>query len=114
LRVNCEYLGLFGVNDKKKYSQNWLYYANNTPFWRERILEFNGNVDETFKIIVFDTLENEESFYKTNDLEPEEQTSRVLDNLWLKSYVSMSWSDFYVKYGSKSVYRQLKIHKKKI
>jgi hypothetical protein len=112
--VTCEYLGLFGVNDKKKYSQNWLYYANNTPFWRERILEFNGNVDETFKIIVFDTLENEESFYNTYDLEPEEQTSRVLDNLWLKSYVSMSWSDFYVKYGSKSVYRQLKIHKKKI
>jgi hypothetical protein len=112
--VTCEYLGLFGVNDKKKYSQNWLYYANNTPFWRERILEFNGNVDETFKIIVFDTLQNEESFYNTYDLEPEEQTSRVLDNLWLKSYVSMSWSDFYVKYGSKSVYRQLKIHKKKI
>ena len=66
-RVN---LGL-SVHDIYK---NWDVYCFNTPFWNEKFKEYNGKLIDGK--VVFDTEENEESFYEHYGYEVDEYPSR--------------------------------------
>jgi hypothetical protein len=52
------YLSLFQLKREKldirdAYLNNWLYYTLDTPFWREKIRENNGIINDKDKIVYF-------------------------------------------------------------
>jgi hypothetical protein len=106
----CSEIDLNPFNCKEKYKDNWLYYSRSTPFWNERIMEFNGIIDVLTKEVIFEDEEMEEEFQKKYDYEPDEQSSSLKNKIWsTQPYNDISWSDFYKKYGSDSVFRIVKV-----
>ena len=61
-----------GLDIKKEYFTNWLYYASFSPIWMKRILEYNGRVFN--KTVVFDNEEDEEKFNEKYYYDTDEQT----------------------------------------
>ena len=113
-KQTCNDLGLIGFDFKKKHCDNWLYYANQTPIWNERILEFQGKSDKLTRTIIFDDEDNEESFYEKYGLDPDEQSIFLKNRIWSSEIsVNISLAEFNTKYGQYSVFRTVRIHKDK-
>jgi len=85
-------------NSKNIYHyENWLYYASRSPLWRIRISRHNGTIDNENKTIVFNSVENEETFYNLYNYEPDEQSLEV-QTKWIGNKEYESWDHIYEKH----------------
>jgi hypothetical protein len=84
------------------YWYHWLYYANKSPIWAERINTYGGKLNHESHSIDFDTEDLEEAFYDKYNLEPDEQPKQLHEmNIGIGLEEQMSWLEFYEKYASK-------------
>ena len=83
--INCsDKLHLFrlsrheeGIDIKKCYREDWLYYCSSTPYWREKIREYGGVIKDETRVVVFESEIKEELFMEECWLEPDEQPMSV-------------------------------------
>jgi hypothetical protein len=84
------------------YWYHWLYYANKSPIWAERISINGGKLNHESHSVYFDTVDLEEAFYDKYGLEPDEQPKQVQEmNIGTGLEEQMSWAEFYEKYAYK-------------
>lgn len=113
-KLTCNDLGLIGFDSKEKHKENWLYYANATPIWNERILMFNGKSDKLTRSIVFGDDASEECFHNMYNYDVDEGSTYLKNKIWSsESSVDISLSEFYKKYGDDCIYRTVRICKNK-
>lgn len=62
------------VIQSENYKNYWLYYANRSPIWKERILEHGGVIDDLTCKITFPDETHEYLFYEKYGYEPDEQS----------------------------------------
>jgi hypothetical protein len=83
--INCsDKLHLFrlsrheeGIDIKKCYREDWLYYCSTTPYWGEKIREYGGLIKDETRVVVFESEIKEELFMAEWWLEPDEQPLSV-------------------------------------
>jgi len=81
------------------YWYRWLYYANASPIWMERISKYGGTINHIKHSIDFTTYENEELFYNKYNLEPDEQCKEIQEmNIGTGTEHQLTWQDFYKNY----------------
>lgn len=81
------------------YWYHWLYYANKSPIWAERISINGGKLNRESHSVDFDTVDSEEAFYDKYGLEPDEQPKQLQEmNIGTALEEQMSWAEFYEKY----------------
>lgn len=68
-----------GMDIKKCYREEWLYYCSGAPYWNEKIREYCGTVNVETGRVEFESLEKEEIFMEKYWLEPDEQSKEVQD-----------------------------------
>jgi hypothetical protein len=84
------------------YWYHWLYYANKSPIWTERISTYGGQLNNESHSIDFDAIDLEEAFYEKYNLEPDEQSKQLQEmNIGTGLEEQMSWAEFYEKYAYK-------------
>jgi hypothetical protein len=84
------------------YWYHWLYYANKSPIWVERISIYGGKLNHESYSVDFDTEDLKEAFYDKYGLEPDEQPKQLQEmNIGTGLEEQMSWTEFYEKYASK-------------
>ena len=103
------YLSLFDlernkiIDLKKTYWYHWEYYASFSPIWKERIEEFEGQVDHNEKKIVFNKVDYEEQFYEGYNYEPDEQ-SKVVQNKSIGIIIKKrTWEQMFSEYGKNGI-----------
>lgn len=64
-------------NSGIKLRDNWLYYAHSTPYWRKVLDSYGALVDHSLLRVMFPTCQQEEDFFQTYGLEPDEQGSAI-------------------------------------
>jgi hypothetical protein len=107
------YLNMFHCNRIDNimlyFRKKWLYYAEDSPIWKERILEHEGKLDHTTQEVVFDDDDKEEAFYNSYSLEPDEQPVTVVEKIVppIIADKNVTWPAFYNKFGavSQSLYK---------
>lgn len=81
---------------------HWLYYASNSPVWKERITKYNGSIDHETKNVYFHDDDCMEEFYGLFGLEPDEQPREIqLQCIGKKEQLSIV--DFSKKYGGNMI-----------
>lgn len=68
-----------GVDVKKQYKENWLYYSAQTPYWTQKIQDHCGAKNDELMKVVFPSVEQEEAFNNAHWLDPDEQSSETQD-----------------------------------
>lgn len=118
LRTACKYAIRKEANDifkyvsvsKKHLIDHWLYYCKETPFWVDKIMEYDGEIDDENKTICFANEDIEEEFYDAWSAEPDEQPLEVIERCVGKpDVVQLSLLDFAKKYGAIPVLKKMKI-----
>jgi hypothetical protein len=118
LRTACKYTIRKEANDIFKYVKvsksdlidNWLYYCKETPFWVDKIIECDGEIDDDNKKICFANEELEEQFYDAWNIEPDEQPLEIIERCIGKSdALQISLIEFAKKYGARPVLQKIKI-----
>ena len=101
--IRSDIIRLFvgGIEDlKKKWYDNWLYYASLSPIWLERLEDFNARINHEKKSVEFDDEEDEERFFERWNLEPDEQPALIQDIILGDPKVrSINLREFCDKYG---------------
>jgi hypothetical protein len=97
---NYKYLSLFKlkrdeIDIKKAYYDNWLYHASFTPFWSERIMKYNGQIDIQNKKIIFEHDDDLEAFYDKYNYEPDEQKKDVQNKTIQEIEHIRTWVSYY-------------------
>jgi len=81
------------------YWYYWLYYANKSPIWAERIAKYGGKLNHERHRIDFDTVDLDEAFHEKYNLEPDEQPKQLQEmNIGTRLEQQISWLEFYEKY----------------
>ena len=94
----------------QEIQDKWLYYASYSPIWAKRIADNHGEIDHDTQSVLFDNDDDEEQFYQEFQYEPDEQSIAVQNSIGINvSYTTMSWLDFYHKYGKDNAIRTVKI-----
>ena len=92
---------------------DWLYHASGSPIWKNRILSYGGKICHGTQQIVFMDEDQEEQFYNKYDYEIDEQPRELRDKLFGKEWEDfntyISWEYFYDRYGSNSIFTQVKV-----
>jgi hypothetical protein len=118
LRTACKYAIRKEANDIFKYIRvsrtdfidHWLYYCRETPFWVDKIIECDGEIDDEKKAICFANEDLEEKFYDAWNIEPDEQPLEIIEKCIGKPNVAqMSLLEFAKKYGARPVLQKIKI-----
>jgi hypothetical protein len=118
LSVGCKYAIRKEANDIFKYVKisktdfidHWLYYCRETPFWVNKIIECDGEIDDEKKAICFANEDLEEKFYDAWNAEPDEQPLEIVERCIGKpTVVQLSLLDFAKKYGALPVLKKMKI-----
>lgn len=118
LRTACKYAIRKEANDIFKYIRvsrtdfidHWLYYCRETPFWVDKIIECDGEIDDEKKAICFANEDLEEKFYDAWNIEPDEQPLEIIEKCIGKPNVAqMSLLEFAKKYGARPVLQKMKI-----
>jgi hypothetical protein len=99
-----EYLSLFCLQREKKdivtaYRNNWEYYASFSPIWYKRFHRHNGTINHAKKSIDFASEDDQELFYDTYGLEPDEQTLATQEKSIHSIKNTRNWLDFYKKHN---------------
>ena len=97
------YLSLFSLkranNDiKNVWYYDWLYFASFSPLWLNRIKQHNGIINYETNKIIFMNDDDEEAFFDSYNLEPDEQPKHIQD-LFIGSIVKeRNWIQLINKY----------------
>ena len=97
-KIQHEHIGCFDLPRAKlglsidDIYRKWTVYSFNTPFWNERFKEYNGKLID--KEVVFETEEDEESFYEHYGFEVDEYPSRSNEENCFCDISKNSYSDF--------------------
>jgi len=84
----------------KLYSQKWLYFASQTPIWKERIDKYNGVVNNEENNIIFSNEDNEQEFFNKYNYETEEQCNETMEKIIGKKNIDYyTIKDFCKKYN---------------
>jgi len=102
------YLSLFKLKRdetdiKKAYYDNWLFHAAFTPFWSEKIMKYNGEIDMQNKKIIFKNDDELEAFYEEFNYEPDEQKKDVQDKSIQEIECTRTWLSYYKENNKNSV-----------
>jgi hypothetical protein len=102
------YLSLFKLKRdetdiKKAYYDNWLYHAAFIPFWKERIIKYNGEIDVENKKIIFKNDDDLEEFYEQFNYEPDEQKTEVQNKSIQEIECTRTWLSYYKENNKNSV-----------
>lgn len=81
----------------EKVRSNWELYAFDCPYWKSKITEYGGYLED--KKIKFNNVENEEEFYNLYDLELDEQPKYVQDKCIGKEQKNLTIKNFIEKYN---------------
>lgn len=108
---NNDFIGIFQLERfkeenkdyKKKYLENWEYYAYNAPYWTNLFALYEAYKDETQKKILFEDEENENKFYEDIGYYPDESSKGIQDKSIGKIEKVCNLNEFYGKYGGKNV-----------
>ena len=88
----------FSIPNYKNENYNWEYYASFTPLWKDRIEEFNANVNHANKTVEFDDDETLERFYEKYGYELDEQSKEVQDYSMLE-IIKRNWVEWFTCVG---------------
>lgn len=108
-RVMCCELSLLYPTVESINFDEWMYHASKTPIWKQRIVNFNGIIDNKQKGVIVD----DDDFYEQYDYEPDEQSSDLKDMLWgndIRKYENMSGDEFCKKYSFDNKYQKHNIN----
>jgi len=84
-------------------TQHWLYYAHRTPYWR-KVLDLNGGLaDHSLGRITFPTCQQEEDFFQTYGLEPDEQGSSVQECAFGQRATGCNAVQFYEHFNKNNI-----------
>jgi hypothetical protein len=61
------------ISNKQDYYYHWLYYAYNSPIWKDRLSSYNITINHETKDIEFQDDDELDEFYDVWGLEPDEQ-----------------------------------------
>ncbi len=90
---------------------DWLYYASLSFIWLRRIADYHGKVYHEMHSVIFADEVNEEAFYQEFQYEPDEQSILVQNSIGINvPYTTISWLDFYNKYGKENAIRSVVIN----
>lgn len=93
----------------KLYSQKWLYFASQTPIWKERIDKYNGLVNDEENKINFTNENDVQEFFNKYNYEPDEQTNETMEKMIGKRNI-----DYYtIKDFCKKYHFQIKTKRRK-
>ena len=93
----CSYMTLSQGDLIKSHRMHWLYYASFTPLWRQRILEFRGEIEDSQ--IVFPDDDSFEEFHNRYDYELDEQAKEIQGKVsHIEPYQMCDANEFYKKY----------------
>lgn len=101
------YLSLFHLKREKldirdAFLNNWLYYTLDTPFWREKIRQHNGIINDKDKIVYFnEETDDFDNFWDVYNFEPDEQKKIVQDKSIKDLQKVRTWKSFYKEYSNK-------------
>lgn len=118
LRTACKYAIRKEANDifkyvnvsKSDFIDHWLYYCRETPFWIEKIMECDGEIDDDKREICFPNEDLEEKFFDNWSAETDEQPIEIVERCIGKSNViQLSLIEFAKKYGARPVLQKIKI-----
>ena len=94
----------------QELQNKWLYYASFSHIWLKRIVDNHGKRYHEMQSVIFDTEDDEEKFYQEFQYEPDEQSVAVQKSIGIDvSYTTISWLDFYNKYGKENAIRSVEI-----
>ena len=102
-----DYLSLFHLkrekmNIKDAFLNNWLYYTLDTPFWREKINQNNGIINDKDRLVYFnEETDDFDNFWDTYNFEPDEQKKIVQDKSIKEIQKVRTWKSFYKEYSNK-------------
>jgi len=100
------------VDFKKEYLYDWLYYAARSPIWLQRIVDYNGQVNDETKAVDFASDDDQDNFYDEWGIEPDEQTLPIVQkSIGNGLTAQLSIKEFCEKYGAKLVIKTMKIKK---
>jgi hypothetical protein len=95
----------------QEIQDKWLYYASYSPIWSKRIADYHGVIDREMQSVIFSDETDEEQFYQEFHYEPDEQSVLVQNSIGINvSYTTISWLDFYHKYGKENAVRSVVIN----
>jgi len=104
------YLSLFNlkrekIDVKSAYYYDWLFYASFSPLWKERIVRFNGVIDEINKKVIFEEKnhDNEEAFYNEFGYEPDEQKIETQNKTMQEIKKERTWFSFYNEHKNNGI-----------
>ena len=105
---NYNYLSLFKlkrdeIDIKNAYYDNWLYHASFTPFWKERIMKYDGKIDMQNNKIIFNNDDDLEAFYQEFNYEPDEQKKEVQNKAIQEIECTRTWLSYYKENNKNSV-----------
>lgn len=95
------YLSLFCLKREKgeiktAFWYNWLYYASETPFWKEKIEKYRGiKNDETMEVRFNEENDDFDDFWNSYNYEPDEQNKIVQDKSIAPLLNVRTWKSFY-------------------
>jgi len=101
IRNDVQLLFLASHTDmKKEYYYHWLYYAYESPIWKERIEEYCGTKNDIEKTIDFENEDFEEKFMNLYNYDPDEQSIEIVEkNIGNCQCEQLSIREFSEKYG---------------
>ena len=110
LQIGCKYPIRKEVNNifnfvkttRIDFENYWLYYCRDTPYWIDKIIEFDGAIDYNNKQIVFPNDTLCDKFYDRWNIEPDDQPEYIYDYcVGSPNTVQLSVGEFYEKYTPK-------------
>ena len=103
------------------WREHWLYYACRSTIWEQRIIEFDGSLNEDTLSVEFDDEDYDEKdmtmterFYNKWNYEPDEQSLDVRNRIIgseIDNTIQMDVRAFCEKYGAHIPMRKLKLKK---
>lgn len=106
---SCNSISLFSLkreknNIKDAYLNKWLYYAFETPYWKEKIEKYGGIKNDTKREIEFNEENGDfDNFHNLYNYEPDEQKKTTQDKSIRTLIKSVTWKSFYNKYQTKGI-----------
>jgi hypothetical protein len=97
------YISLFSLkrehNDiRDAYLNKWLYYASDSPFWKEKIEKYRGIKNDEKREIQFNEDNDDfDDFYNLYNYEPDEQKKRTQDKSIKVLQNDRTWKSFYIE-----------------
>lgn len=70
-------------NSEEIRDGKWLYYASRSSVWYERIIQYNGIINDEDETISFENDDKLEEFYNNWGYEPDEQSKEIQCNMGL-------------------------------